>query len=70
MLKGTHEIKWGGEFRRYLYYSFGGNIGSMSLSSTNLAADVTPVFSIQPNIIDYRLYADSTLIGPVFLYQA
>jgi hypothetical protein len=60
MLKGTHDVKWGGEFRRYLYYSFGGNIGSMSLSSTNLAADVTPVFSIQPNIIDYRLYAYST----------
>ena len=59
MLKGAHEIKWGGEFRRYLYYSFGGNIGSMSLSSTNLANDVTPVFSIQPNVIDYRLYADS-----------
>jgi hypothetical protein len=59
MLKGNHQIKWGGEFRRYLYYSFAGNIGSMSLSSANLAADVTPVFSIQPNIIDYRIYADA-----------
>ena len=59
MLKGNHQIKWGGEFRRYLEYSFAGNIGSMSLSSANLAADVTPVFSIQPNIFDYRLYADA-----------
>jgi hypothetical protein len=59
MLKGHHQIKWGGEFRRYLLYSFTGNIGSMTLSSANLAADVTPVFSIQPNIIDYRIYADA-----------
>ncbi len=59
MLKGKHTIKWGGEFRRYLLYSFAGNIGSMSLSSVNLAKDVTPVFSIQPNIIDYRIYADA-----------
>ena len=59
MLKGNHQIKWGGEFRRYLLYSFAGNIGSLSLSSANLAADVTPVFSIQPNIIDYRIYSDA-----------
>ena len=59
MLKGKHQIKWGGEFRRYLLYSFAGNIGSMTLTSANLAADVTPVFSIQPNIIDYRIYADA-----------
>jgi len=26
MLKGKNQIKWGGEFRRYLYYSFAGNI--------------------------------------------
>ncbi len=59
MLKGAHQIKWGGEFRRYLFYSFAGSIGSMSLSSSDLAADQTPVFSIQPNIIDYRIYADA-----------
>ncbi|HSY34673.1 MAG TPA: carboxypeptidase-like regulatory domain-containing protein [Acidobacteriaceae bacterium] len=59
MLKGRHQIKWGGEFRRYLLYSFAGNIGTMTLSSVNLATDVTPVFSIQPNIIDYRIYADA-----------
>jgi hypothetical protein len=59
MVRGNHEIKWGGEFRRYLLYSFAGNIGSMSLSLANLAASVTPVFSVQPNIIDYRIYADA-----------
>ncbi|MGA8939660.1 MAG: carboxypeptidase-like regulatory domain-containing protein [Acidobacteriaceae bacterium] len=59
VLKGNNLIKWGGEFRRYLLYSFGGSIGSLSLSSANLAADVTPVFNITPNIIDYRIYADA-----------
>ncbi|HEV2575682.1 MAG TPA: carboxypeptidase regulatory-like domain-containing protein [Acidobacteriaceae bacterium] len=65
MLKGNHQINWGGEFRRYLLYSFTGNIGSMSLTSANLAGvgyngvAVTPVFAIQPNIIDYRVYADA-----------
>ena len=59
MLKGNHQIKWGGEFRRYLLYSFAGNIGLMQLSSANLAASVTPVFQVQPNIIDYRIYADA-----------
>jgi len=59
LVKGKHEIRFGGEFRRYLLYSFAGNIGSLSLSSANLANDVTPVFSIQPNTIDYRIYADA-----------
>jgi hypothetical protein len=59
MLKGNHQIKWGGEFRRYLNFNFAGNIGSMSLPSTNLAEDVTPVFSIQPNTINTRIYADA-----------
>jgi hypothetical protein len=57
MLKGKHQIKWGGEFRRYLYYSFAGNIGTLTLSTANLQASASPVFSIQPNIIDYRIYA-------------
>jgi Carboxypeptidase regulatory-like domain len=61
MVLGKHQIKWGGEYRRYLLYSFAGNIGSMSLTSANLAASVTPVFSVQPNIIDYRVYA--TAVG-------
>lgn len=58
-LASKHTIKTGGEFRRYLLYSFAGNIGSMSLTQANLANDVTPVFAIQPNIIDYRIYADA-----------
>ncbi|MGA1984361.1 MAG: carboxypeptidase regulatory-like domain-containing protein [Acidobacteriaceae bacterium] len=59
MVKGNHQIKWGGEFRRYLLYSFAGNIGTLQLSTANLQASVAPVFSIQPNIIDYRIYADA-----------
>jgi hypothetical protein len=59
MVKGNHQIKWGGEFRRYLNFNFSGNIGSLTLSSANLAADVTPVFSIQPNIFNDRIYADA-----------
>jgi hypothetical protein len=59
MVKGNHQIKWGGEFRRYLLYSFAGNIGTLTLSTANLQASVSPVFSIQPNIIDYRIYADA-----------
>jgi len=61
MVAGNHQIKWGGEYRRYLLYSFAGNIGSMSLTAAQLAASVTPVFAIQPNIIDYRMYA--TAVG-------
>jgi hypothetical protein len=59
MLKGNNQIKWGGEFRRYLNFNFSANIGAMTLSSTNLAMDVTPIFSIQPNTINNRIYADA-----------
>ncbi len=59
MLKGKHQIKWGGEFRRYLEYSFAGNIGTLTLTQANLAADQATGFTIQPNIIDYRIYADA-----------
>lgn len=59
MIAGKHQVKWGGEFRRYLLYSFTNNIGTLQLSSANLANDVTPVFSIQPNTVDYRVYADA-----------
>jgi hypothetical protein len=61
MVAGNHQIKWGGEYRRYLLYSFAGNIGTLQLTSANLAASVSPVFSVQPNIIDYRIYA--TAVG-------
>jgi hypothetical protein len=59
MLKGKHQIKWGGEFRRYLLYSFAGNIGTLTLTQANLGADQATGFSVQPNIIDYRIYADA-----------
>ena len=59
MVKGNHQIKWGGEFRRYLNFNFSGNIGSLTLSSVNLGMDETPVFSIQPNIFNDRIYADA-----------
>ena len=60
-LYGKHEIKFGGEFRRYLSASFGGNIGAITFNSfqNNFAQDNTTVFSIQPNTVSSRVYADS-----------
>ncbi len=62
MLKGKSTINWGGEFRRYLVASFTGNIGSLTFSSTpnDFELDQATVFSIQPNIVSSRVYADST----------
>jgi hypothetical protein len=65
MLKGKHTVKWGGEFRRYLVASFTGNIGTLTFTTSTTASslfqtDETTVFSIQPNIVDSRVYADST----------
>ena len=61
MVAGNHQIKWGGEYRRYGFTSFGGNIGTLSMTAAQLAASVSPNFTIQPNIIDYRMYA--TAVG-------
>src|SRR5580698_2526609 len=61
MVFGNHQIKWGGEYRRYLNYNFGGNIGLLQMTAAQLAASVSPVFQVQPNIIDYRIYA--TAVG-------
>ena len=61
MVAGNHQIKWGGEYRRYLLYSFAGNIGTLQMTAAQLAASVSPVFTVQPNIIDYRMYA--TAVG-------
>lgn len=65
MLKGKHTIKWGGEFRRYLIASFTGNIGLLEFSSSTTATslfqtDQATIFSVQPNLVDSRVYADST----------
>ena len=61
MVAGNHQVKWGGEYRRYLLYSFTGNIGTLQMTAAQLAASVSPVFTVQPNIIDYRMYA--TAVG-------
>jgi Carboxypeptidase regulatory-like domain len=65
MLKGKHTIKYGGEFRRYLVASFGGNIGSLTFTTSTtptslFQTDQATVFSIQPNIVSSRVY-DSSL---------
>lgn len=65
MLKGKQTVKWGGEFRRYLVASFAGNIGTLTFTTSTtptslFQTDQTTVFSIQPNIVDSRVYADST----------
>lgn len=64
MLKGKSTIKWGGEFRRYLIASFTGNIGTLTFTtsttpSSYFQSDEATVFSVQPNLVDSRVYADS-----------
>jgi hypothetical protein len=64
MIKGKHTIKWGGEFRRYLVASFAGNIGTLTYTTSTtptslFQTDQATVFSIQPNIVSSRIYADS-----------
>jgi hypothetical protein len=64
MLKGKSTIKWGGEFRRYLVASFTGNIGTLTFTSSTtptslFQTDRATVFSIQPNLVSSRVYADS-----------
>ena len=61
MVAGNHQFKWGGEYRRYGFTSFGGNIGTLTMTAAQLAASVSPNFTVQPNIIDYRMYA--TAVG-------
>ena len=65
MIKGKHTVRWGGEFRRYLVASFGGNIGTLTYTTSTtptslFQTDKATVFSIQPNIVSSRVYADST----------
>jgi hypothetical protein len=69
MLEGKHTIKWGGEFRRYLVASFTGNIGTLTFvhslfapgtTGADFQVDEATVFSVQPNIVSSRVYADST----------
>ncbi len=65
MLRGKNTINWGGEFRRYLVASFTGNIGTLTFTTSTtptslFQTDQATVFSIQPNIVSSRIYADST----------
>ncbi len=65
MLKGKHTIKWGGEARRYGLDSFAGNIGTLTFTTSTtptslFQTDEATIFSIQPNIVSSRVYADST----------
>ena len=65
MLEGKHTIKWGGEFRRYMLASFAGNIGTLTFTTSTTPTslfqmDEATVFSVQPNIVSSRVYADST----------
>ena len=64
MLKGRHTFKFGGEFRRYLVASFNGNIGTLEFTTSTtptsyFQTDQATVFSIQPNIVSSRVYANS-----------
>jgi hypothetical protein len=64
MLRGKHTVNWGGEFRRYLVASFAGNIGTLTFTTSTtptslFQTDEATVFSIQPNIVSSRVYADS-----------
>ncbi len=64
MLVGKHTIKWGGEGRRYGLDSFAGNIGTLTFTTSTtptslFQTDMATVFSIQPNIVSSRVYADS-----------
>ena len=68
MLKGRHCFMWGGAGRRYLVAAFAGNIGTLTFANStspasspaaNFQADNATGFSVQPNIISSRIYADS-----------
>jgi outer membrane receptor protein involved in Fe transport len=64
LLKGKHTIKVGGEFRRYLVASFGGNIGTLTFvtsttPTSNFQTDTATVFGVQPNVVSSRVYANS-----------
>ena len=64
LLKGKSNFKFGGEFRRYLVASFAANIGSLTyvtsiLPTSNFQTDTATVFSVQPNTVSSRVYANS-----------
>jgi hypothetical protein len=60
-LKGKHSFKFGGEFRRYLGATYGGDTGSITYSSTvnNFQADTATSFGIQPTTVSARIYINA-----------
>jgi len=63
-LRGKHDLKVGGEFRRYLNANFAGNIGSLTFTTSTtptsyFQTDQATVFSIQPNVVSSRIYASA-----------
>jgi len=63
-LKGKHNIKYGAEFRRYLNANFAGNIGTLTYTSSQtptslFQTDMATIFSVQPNIVSSRIYANA-----------
>jgi outer membrane receptor protein involved in Fe transport len=64
LLKGKHTFKFGGEARRYLVASFTANIGTLEFTTSTtptslFQTDQATIFSIQPNTVSSRVYADS-----------
>ena len=64
LIKGKNNIKIGGEFRRYLVASFAGNIGTLTFTTSTtptslFQTDMATVFSVQPNIVSSRIYANA-----------
>jgi hypothetical protein len=53
LLRGSHSIKFGGEFRRYLVANFGLSIGAITFPSTtlNFMQDTATVFSSTPTML-------------------
>lgn len=57
---GKHNLKFGGEFRRFLNANFSGDTGTLGFNSVaNFQAGRATTFSITPNVISNRLYVNA-----------
>ena len=64
LIENKSNWKFGGEFRRYLVASFAANIGALTyvtsvLPTSNFQTDTATVFSVQPNTVSSRVYANA-----------